>query len=90
MGIEPTRTAPPELENKQFGAIADAKCDWRVNCRGMWGHAGLRRDTSVGEIRRSSLPGVASCRPTGHPAGEDDCRTADVRAASSTLNAALV
>jgi hypothetical protein len=27
MGIEPTRAALPELENKRFGAIANAKCD---------------------------------------------------------------
>jgi hypothetical protein len=35
MGIEPTRSAPPELENKQFGAITNAKCDGRVNFGGM-------------------------------------------------------
>jgi hypothetical protein len=35
MGIEPTRAALPELETKRFDAIADAKCDWRVNFRGM-------------------------------------------------------
>jgi hypothetical protein len=58
MGIEPTRAPPLGLENKQFGAMADPKCDGRVNFRGMWGHVGLRRDTSVGEIRGSSLPGV--------------------------------
>jgi hypothetical protein len=58
MGIEPTRAAPLGLENKQFGAMADPRCDGRVNFRGMWGHVGLRRDTSVGEIRSSSLPGV--------------------------------
>jgi hypothetical protein len=50
MGIEPTRAAPPRLENKRFGAMVDAKCDGRVNFRGMWGYVGLRRDTSVGEI----------------------------------------
>ncbi len=58
MGIEPTRVAPPELANKQFGAKADPKCDGRVNFRGMWGHVGLRRDTSVDEIPGSSLPVV--------------------------------
>jgi hypothetical protein len=58
MGIEPTRAAPLGLENKQFGATADPKCDGRVNFRGMWGHVGVRRDTSVGEIWGSSLPGV--------------------------------
>jgi hypothetical protein len=35
MGIEPTRTARPELENKRFGAMANPKCDGRVNFRGM-------------------------------------------------------
>jgi hypothetical protein len=55
MGIEPTRAAPPGLENKQFGAVADPKCDGRVNFRGMWGHVRLRRDTSMCEIPGSSL-----------------------------------
>jgi hypothetical protein len=58
MGIEPTRAARSELENMRFGAMPDAKCDGRVNFSGMWGHVGLRRDTSVGKIRGSSLPGV--------------------------------
>ena len=35
MGIEPTLAAPPEPENKRFGAIADPKCDWRVKFRGV-------------------------------------------------------
>jgi hypothetical protein len=35
MGIEPKREALPSLENKRFGALADAKCDWSVNFRGM-------------------------------------------------------
>jgi hypothetical protein len=35
MGIEPTGKVLPELENKRFSANADAKCDWRVNFRGM-------------------------------------------------------
>lgn len=35
MGIEPTRAATPKLENKRFCAMADAKCDWRVDFRGM-------------------------------------------------------
>jgi hypothetical protein len=43
MGIEPTRVAPPRLENKQFGAKNNPKCDGRVNFRGMWGHVGIRR-----------------------------------------------
>jgi hypothetical protein len=55
MGIEPTGKAPPELENKRFRANADAKCDWRVNFRGMWGNVRLRRDTSVSEDPGSSL-----------------------------------
>jgi hypothetical protein len=50
MGIEPTRKALPGLENKQFDATTNAKCDYRVNFRGMWGHARLRRDTSTCEI----------------------------------------
>jgi hypothetical protein len=44
------RTVPTGLENKRFCAMADPKCDGRVNLRGMWGHVGLCRDTSVGEI----------------------------------------
>jgi hypothetical protein len=55
MGIEPTRGAPPEPENKQFGAMANPKCDGRVNFRGIWGHVRLRRDTSMCEVRGSSL-----------------------------------
>ena len=35
MGIEPTRKALPDLENKQFGAMPNAKCDGRVNSRGL-------------------------------------------------------
>jgi hypothetical protein len=62
MGIEPTRAALPELENKRFGAMANTKCDWRVNFRGMWGHVRIRRDTSVGEIPGSCLPLVGSDR----------------------------
>ena len=38
MEIEPTGKALPELENKRFRANAGAKCDWRVNFRGMWGN----------------------------------------------------
>jgi hypothetical protein len=45
MGIEPTRTALPELGNKRFGAMADPRCDGGVIFRGMWGHVALRRDT---------------------------------------------
>jgi hypothetical protein len=30
MGIEPTRTALPESENKRFGAMANPKCDGLV------------------------------------------------------------
>jgi hypothetical protein len=43
MGIEPTRAAPPELENKRFGATTNPKCDGRVNFRGMWGHVGIHQ-----------------------------------------------
>ncbi len=42
MGIEPTRAPLPELQNKRFSGIANAKCDWRVNFHDMWGHARLR------------------------------------------------
>jgi hypothetical protein len=45
MGIEPTRKVVPDLENKQFGAIMNAKCDGRVNFRGMWGHVRTRAVT---------------------------------------------
>ena len=48
MGIEPTRVAPPELANKQFGAKADPKCDGRVNFRGMWGQVGIHRWANPG------------------------------------------
>jgi hypothetical protein len=43
MGIEPTRPTLPELENRWFRAMANPKCDGRVNFRGMWGHVGIRR-----------------------------------------------
>jgi hypothetical protein len=62
MGIEPTRAFLPSLQNKRFGAIVDAKCDRRVNFRGMWGHARLRRDTSMHEVLGSSLS-VVGLRP---------------------------
>ena len=61
MGIEPTRAAPLGLEIKQFGAMADLKCDGRVNFRGMWGHVGPRRDTPVCELEPFSRRS-----PTGH------------------------
>jgi hypothetical protein len=47
MGIEPTREELPELENKEFVAATNPKCDWRVNSRGTWGHAGIRERTVV-------------------------------------------
>ena len=75
MGIEPTRQAPPGLENKQFGTIADPKCDGRVNFRGMWGRVGLRRDTSLDEIRGSSLPGVGILPgKNSHSSAQQDLR----------------
>jgi hypothetical protein len=43
MGIEPTLAPLPELENKWFRAMANPKCDGRVNFRGMWDHIGIRR-----------------------------------------------
>jgi hypothetical protein len=58
MGIEPTGNTLPELENKPFRANANAKCDWRVNFRGMWGNARLCRDTSMSEIPGSCLSAV--------------------------------
>jgi len=58
MGIEPTREALLELENKRFGAAVNPKCDGRVNFRGMWGPVRMRRDTSPGEIPGSCLPVV--------------------------------
>jgi hypothetical protein len=51
MGIEPTRKVDPDPENKQFGATTNAKCDARVNFRGMCGHVRLRRDTPVCRAR---------------------------------------
>jgi hypothetical protein len=48
MGIEPTRAALPELENKRIGARADPKCDGRVNIRGMWGYVGIHRWANPG------------------------------------------
>ena len=43
MGIEPKRPVLPRLGNKQFGAIAQAKCDGRVNSLGTWGNVRMRR-----------------------------------------------
>ena len=66
MGIEPTREALPDLKNRRFDAMAGPKCDGRVNFRGIWGHVGLRSDTSVVRnpgfepIRRRSLAGQLS------------------------------
>jgi hypothetical protein len=48
MGIEPTRVALPEPENKLFGAAAKFKCDGRVNFPGIWGHVGIHRGTNPG------------------------------------------
>jgi hypothetical protein len=47
MGIEPTGKAVLGLENKRFGAIAETKCDWRVNFRGTWGYVGIREPLAV-------------------------------------------
>jgi len=47
MGIEPIPKVVPDLENKQFGAITNAKRDGRVNFRRMWGHVGTREPTVV-------------------------------------------
>jgi hypothetical protein len=61
MGIEPTRTARSELENIRFGAMANLKCDWRVNFRGMWGHVGIRR---WAKSRARAYQSEVSERPT--------------------------
>jgi hypothetical protein len=55
MGIEPIGKVLPELENKRFGANSIARCDWRVNFRGMWGHVRQCRDTSMCKLPGSSL-----------------------------------
>jgi hypothetical protein len=55
MGIEPTRAVLTEMKNKRFGAIANPKCDWRVNFRGMRVRTRLRRDTFVCEVPSSLL-----------------------------------
>jgi hypothetical protein len=55
MGIEPTREARSELENMRFGAMADAKCDGRVNFRGMWGHVGYIGEPFY-DLRSQLLP----------------------------------
>src|SRR5258708_7469169 len=57
MGIEPTEKALPELEDKRFRANADAKCDWRVNFRGMWGNVGIREPTAVISIVLGRIAG---------------------------------
>jgi hypothetical protein len=63
MGIEPTRAAPLGLENKQFGSMADPKCNGRVNFRGMWGHARLRGDTRRAKSRARAFQSQVSDRP---------------------------
>ena len=55
MGIEPTGKVLPELQNKRFPADADAKCDERVNFRGMWDHVRQRREIPVCEIPGSTV-----------------------------------
>jgi hypothetical protein len=55
MGIEPTGKAVPNLENKQFCATEDAKCDWRVNFRGMWGNVGTSETTVLTSDVRGGL-----------------------------------
>jgi hypothetical protein len=71
MGIEPTGKALPELENKRFGAMTNAKCDWRVNFRGMWGHVGQRGDARRLRFRlkpfcRSLLPATSRLCARSH------------------------
>jgi hypothetical protein len=69
MGIEPTRKTVLDLENKQYGAITNAKCDGRVKFRGMWGYIGTRR-----------LRGACSCRRS--PAAGWHIRDAEIGAAN--------
>jgi hypothetical protein len=57
MGIEPTRAALPGLKNKRFGATADAKCDGRVNFRGMWDNVGIREPTAVTSVVPGGIAG---------------------------------
>jgi NAD(P)-dependent dehydrogenase (short-subunit alcohol dehydrogenase family) len=54
--------ALPDLESKRFGAMADPRCDGRVNFCGMWGHVRPRRDTSVCQVQglSRSVVGVRS------------------------------
>jgi hypothetical protein len=47
-GNQPTREALPDLENKRFGAVADPKCDGRVNFRDIWGHVGIHQWAKCG------------------------------------------
>jgi hypothetical protein len=42
MGIEATREASPELENKRFGATTHPECDWGVKYSWHVGHEGIR------------------------------------------------
>ena len=70
MGIEPTGKALPELENKRFGAMADSKCDQRVNFRGMWGYVGIHRYRDP--VSRLSVVGLRSAT-CGHSASRNGC-----------------
>src|SRR5271155_5694883 len=67
MGIEPTRATLPSLGNKRFGAAAVAKCDQRVNFRGMWGHVGLRGDTRCANFRAQAFLSKVHGRVTSRP-----------------------
>jgi hypothetical protein len=83
MGIEPKRTVLPELKNKRFGAMADSKCDQRVNFRGMWGLEGLHRDTSMYEIPGSRLSvGVLRSVKSGASRSRNAIRFAVIRGSS--------
>jgi hypothetical protein len=61
MGIEPTRATPPVRENKRFSAMANPKCDGRVNFRGMWDNVGIRAQT----LLTSDVLGGIAGRPQG-------------------------
>ena len=81
MGIEPTRAVLPELKNKRFGAMANPKCDLRVNFRGMWGNVRLRRDTSMFEIPELQPFSRRSLNGQKRKLDGPDCRRkADVQA----------
>jgi len=75
MGIEPTRAATPELENKWFDPATNPKCDWRVNFRETRGHAGMREPTAVHSDVPAGIAGRLSILQVKQPAAGDDSAT---------------